>query len=341
MVLAVDCFNRVWDRGRAEAVLILLDRSFELLLKAIIIHKGGKIREKPKDGTTIGFDLCLRKCLSDERIKCLNEDEVVSLQAINSLRDAAQHYIVELSEEHLYVYAQTAVSLFGKLSSEHLGVALSRDVPQRVLPVCARPPRDLSILFDDEFSVIKEMVSPGSRKRLDAKAKLRSLAILEASLDGKKTQPGDRDLDKIVEKVIDGHDWRDVFPGVAKLQIDPDAEGPGLAIRITKKEGDAVHLVDPNDPNATVLAVKRVNELDFYNLGVTQLAKKLNVSRPKLLKLIEFDRIQENPDHFKIIRIGSQTHKRYSRHALSYLRDRLQEVDLDEVWRQSKVAGSV
>ena len=29
LVLAVDHFNRAWDRGRTEAVLILLDRAFE------------------------------------------------------------------------------------------------------------------------------------------------------------------------------------------------------------------------------------------------------------------------------------------------------------------------
>ena len=57
LVLAVDHFNRCWDRGRVEAVLILLDRAFELLLKAIIVHSGGEIRERSKEGTTIGFDL--------------------------------------------------------------------------------------------------------------------------------------------------------------------------------------------------------------------------------------------------------------------------------------------
>jgi hypothetical protein len=99
LVLAVDHFNRAWDRGRTEAVLILLDRAFELLLKAIIVHRAGgdAIREKKKEGMTIGFDLCLRKCLSEADLKCLNEDEVVALQSLNTLRDAAQHYMVELS----------------------------------------------------------------------------------------------------------------------------------------------------------------------------------------------------------------------------------------------------
>jgi hypothetical protein len=92
LVVAVDHFNRAWDdRGRTEAALILLDRAFELLLKAIIVHRAGgnAIREKKKEGMTIGFDLCLRNCLSDVDLKCLNEDEVVAPQSLNTLRDAA------------------------------------------------------------------------------------------------------------------------------------------------------------------------------------------------------------------------------------------------------------
>ena len=44
LVLSIEHFNRSWDRGREEAVLILMDRSFELLLKAIIVHRNGMIR---------------------------------------------------------------------------------------------------------------------------------------------------------------------------------------------------------------------------------------------------------------------------------------------------------
>lgn len=48
LVLSIDHFNRPWDRGRTEAVLILLDHAFEMLLKASIRHRSGKIR-KPRE----------------------------------------------------------------------------------------------------------------------------------------------------------------------------------------------------------------------------------------------------------------------------------------------------
>lgn len=41
LVLSIEHYNRPWDRGRVDAVLILLDHAFEMLLKAAIPHRGG------------------------------------------------------------------------------------------------------------------------------------------------------------------------------------------------------------------------------------------------------------------------------------------------------------
>jgi len=43
LVLSTEHFNRPSDRGRIEAVLILLDHAFEMLPKASIVYKGRKI----------------------------------------------------------------------------------------------------------------------------------------------------------------------------------------------------------------------------------------------------------------------------------------------------------
>jgi hypothetical protein len=51
IVLAVDHFNRTSERSRAEAVLVLLDRGFELLLKSAILHRNGRIREPARDSS--------------------------------------------------------------------------------------------------------------------------------------------------------------------------------------------------------------------------------------------------------------------------------------------------
>ncbi|MGA0531932.1 DUF3644 domain-containing protein [Hansschlegelia sp. KR7-227] len=332
LVVAVDHFNRAWDRGRTEAVLIMLDRAFELLLKAIIIHKGGDIREKAKEGTTIGFDYCLRKCLSDAALKCLDEDEAVALQSLNTLRDAAQHHMIEVSEEQLYIHAQSGITLFTRLAGDSLGCPLRKEIPHRILPVCAKPPTDLSSMFDVEFADIKKMVAPGSRKRLDASARLRSMAIIQASLDGKKSQPSDRELSNVVRRINKGEGWRSIFPGVATLTIQPDEAGPGLTIRVMRNQGEAVQIVEEGDPNATVIAVRKVNELDYYNMGLRDMSKKLDASEHKLLWIIRREGMLENLDHHKIIKIGGTTHKRYSGKCLKRLRELLAERELHEAY---------
>ena len=42
LLLAIELFNRPYDRGRVAGTLILLDHAFEMLLKAAILHKGGE-----------------------------------------------------------------------------------------------------------------------------------------------------------------------------------------------------------------------------------------------------------------------------------------------------------
>ena len=228
------------------------------------------------------------------------------------------------------------MTLFGRLTREALDRPLTGDIPQRILPVCAKPPSDLGALFDVKFADIKRMVAPGSRKRLDAKARLRSMAILQASLDGKKSQPSDGELDQVVKRINRGEGWRQIFPGVSTLTIFHEGSGAGLSLRITKKEGEAVHIVPEGTPDATVVAVRRVNELDFYSLGLRDLARKLEVKETRLLWLIQKERMQDDLDLFKTIRIGKSSYKRYSSRCYEALRAKLAEIDLNALWADRK-----
>lgn len=97
LVLSIEFFNRPHDRGRVCSSLILLDHAFEMFLKAAILHRGGKIRER-RAKETIGFDACVRRALSDGSVKFLSDEQVLLLQTINGLRDAAQHHLLDVSE---------------------------------------------------------------------------------------------------------------------------------------------------------------------------------------------------------------------------------------------------
>lgn len=333
LLLSIEHFNRPWNRGRPEAVLILLDRAFELLLKSIILHKGGKIRETGAR-ETIGHEKCVRKCITEAKVKCLTEDQGLTIQIINSFRDAAQHDIVELSERDLYTYSQAGVTLYRDIIRKELKADLKSYLPERVLPISTEPPKDLHTMIEADFKEIKELVKPGARRQIEAKAKLKALAIIESSLEGVRSQPTEYEMQKLIKQVQTGRKWQDIFPGVAGLELSIEGSGIGVNIRITKKEGEAVHIVPEGTPGATVLTIKKVNELDFYSLSSTDIAKKLGITPPKLVALIASMGLQNSEECYKKIKIGKSEFKRYSPKALDALAKKLPEVDMDQIWEE-------
>src|SRR5690606_35577448 len=162
LVLAIELFNRPNDRGRVSSTLILLNHAFEMLLKAAILHRGGRIREK-RAKETITFDACVRRSLSDGKIKYLSEEQALVLQTINGLRDAAQHQLLDIAEGQLDGHLQSGVTLCRDLRKAVFNEGLAGHLPERVLPVSTSPPTDLTTLFDSEVEEIKKLLRPGRR----------------------------------------------------------------------------------------------------------------------------------------------------------------------------------
>lgn len=333
LVMSIELFNRPSDRGRTDSVLIMLDHAFEMLLKAAILHRGGRIR-KPRAKQTLGFDACIRQGLSSGQVRFLSEEQALTLQTINALRDAAQHYLVEVSEQQLYMYAQAGITLFGDLVEavfdEHLGTHL----PSRVLPISVTPPRDLAVMMASELYEIEQLLEPGRRRRVEARSRVRALAIMDSSVQGERVQPGKGDLDKLLDRIADGDHWTDIFPGVASLRFDSSGDGIPLSLRIVKAEdATPIRVVKESaDPGAAVVAIKRVNELDYYSLGLNQLAEHVQLSAPRTLAVVRHLELQEDENCFKVISVGSQQHKRYSQKAIAAIRAAIPKLDMDEVW---------
>ena len=335
LVLSIELFNRPHDRGRISGTLIQLDHGFEMLMKAAILHRGGRIREK-RGKETIGFDACVRRSVSDGKIKYLSEEQALVLQTINGLRDAAQHHLLDISEGQLYVHVQSGVTLFRDLLKGVFGQDLATHLPTRVLPVSTSPPTDLATLFETEVAAIKKLLKPGRRRRLEALSRLRPLAILDATIQGEKGQPSDADLRRAGNEVSQGSGWADVFRGAAAVEITADGTGPSLSLRLSKKEGIPIQLVAEGTPDASVVAVKRVNELSFYSLGAKQLAEKVGLTMPKTLAVVNHLDLRRDADCYKEFKIGSQTHKRYSPAAIDRIEMALQEESADEIWRKRR-----
>lgn len=333
LVLAIELFNRPHDRGRVSSTLIMLDHAFEMIMKAAILHRGGRIREK-RTKETIGFDACVRRSLSDGKIKYLNEEQALVLQTINGLRDAAQHHLLDISEGQLYIHVQSGVTLFRDLLKKVFDQELATHLPSRVLPVSTSPPTDLATLFESEVAEIKKLLKPGMRRRLEALARLRPLAILNATIQGEKSQPSDADLRRIGKEVSQGRAWADVFHGAAAVEIAADGTGPSLSLRLSKKEGIPIQLVAEGTPDASVVAVKRVNELDFYNIGAKQLAEKVGLTMPKVVAVVDHLGLRYDQDCYKEFKIGKTLLKRYSQKAIEAIKEALKKESADEIWRK-------
>ena len=187
LILSIDHFNRPWDTGRTEAVLIFMDHAFEMLLKASILTRGDRIREL-REKNTIGFDACVRRALSGTS-KFLTDEQALTLQTINGLRDAAQHHLLYLSEGQLYLQAQSGATLFRDLLRQVFDEDLQAVMPARVLPISTISLLDPIALFTEEIEQVRRLLAPGRRRGTEAEAQLRGLAIINGALQGERLQP--------------------------------------------------------------------------------------------------------------------------------------------------------
>lgn len=329
VLLSIDHFNRVSEVGRSEAVLIFLDHAFEMLLKAGILARGGRIRER-REVNTIGFDKCVRKALSET--KFLTDEQALVLQAINGLRDAAQHHLVDLSEGQLYFHAQSGVTLFRDILKDVFGEDLADSLPTRVLPVSTMVPTDPLEMFSTELEAVKQLLAPGRRHRAEAEAKLRGLAIVDGALQGQFVQPSEYELRKLGTRLTGGEQFDRLFPGIGAVTFQTDGVGPSLSLRIAKKEGVPVTVVPEGTPGAGVVALKRVDELGFYNLGHNELSKKVGLTTNKTTAAIRILGIKDDPDSHKEIVIGKMKYQRYSQNAIQRIRSLLAEKSPADIW---------
>jgi len=335
LVLSIELFNRPSDQGRSTATLIMMDHSFEMLLKAAIVHRKGSIRER-RQKHTIGFDACVRKAVSDGNLKFLTEEQALTVQAVNGLRDAAQHHLVDVSENQLYMHAMASVTLFRDILSTVFGQDLVSHLPSRVLPISTVPPLDLVPLFAQEIDEIKKLLAPGKRRLEEALARMMPLEILEGTIGGVRGQPSVSELKSKCDQVLAGKSFDEIFPNVAALDISTSGVGPSLQLRFTKKEGIPINTVPEGTAGAYPVAIKRVNELEFYSLGLVEVAKKVQMSTAKTLAVIAELNISTDPDCYKEIKIGEAKWKRYSHIACQKIIAALPTLNLDDVWQRNR-----
>ena len=334
LVLGIELFNRPYDQGRAEGVLILLHHAFEMLLKAAIKDHTGIVHSKGEK-YSYGFDKCLEVARSE--IGLISSDESSSLSILDALRDTAVHYYQEISEDLLYVQAQAAVTLFGDLLESAFDEKLADQMPERVLPISTRPPNDLQVLVDSELKQIDRLLEPGSRKGIQAAARLRPIMALATASRDDAERVTEAELRKAVSRRRKGEDWKVVLPEVAQLQLVSQGESISIGLRIKKDAKLAVRIAGVDELPVGTVIKQEINIWDKYNMGRDDLARKLGLTGPKTSALILELQLQNDPECFKVLRRKASKFKGYSKKALDQLRKEIDGgIDIDEVWQKQR-----
>lgn len=332
LVVAIEHFNRSHDRGRPEATLILADHANEMLLKAAILEKGGRIRKRGAENT-LGFEACVNLCLLDPKLKFLTIDEADSLRITNALRDGAQHHVILMSEQQLYIAVQSAATLFGDILERVFGRRLSDYVPQRVLPISTVPPQDFPTMMETETELIRGLIQGSSRRGPEARARMRTLALIDAALRQDPRHPTDIELNQKLNQ-LKGSDWTKVFPGAAALRLAVDGGGQPISLRISKTQGIPVRLVKEGDETATAIAVRKVDLLSYFNISSTELAKRVGLSAPRALAVIRYLKLQDDEDCYRTFQMGKVAFRRYSPRAVQRVTEALPGLDLVKIWKE-------
>jgi hypothetical protein len=327
LILAIEFFNRPSEHGRADAVLMFLHYAFEMLLKAAIMQHRGTIHEK---GSANSFPF--RKCLniSKSDILIASDAETRFLGALSDLRDCSMHHYQTLSEDLLYQQVQRGVLLFDELLHRVFSERLADSLPNRVLPVSIRPPMDVRVLMDKEYSSIRDMLKPGMRRRADVAARVRPLLILEANLSGDGGQPTTREVSETISTIVAQKDWSRVFPGVGSFTIAPNGSGTPYSIRMTKNEGLGVHKFADDEPLEEIFGYRDMDYRSKWPFNETELIKRTRIGQHELRAIIYFLNVKDDDELYKEFKIDSYLFKHYSAQAVELLKQARCTIDMDE-----------
>jgi len=335
LVLGIELFNRPHDQGRSESVLILLHHAFEMLLKAIIKDRTGTVHAKG-ERYSFGFDKCLE--VAQNEIKVISVDERATLSILDAHRDTAVHYYQDVSEDLLYLQAQAAVTLFDDLLSRVFKERLADCIPERVLPVSTRPPKDLKVLIDSELSQVDELLRAGSRKGIQAAARLRPILALATATRDDAERVTEGELRKAINRRRRGDCWSVILPEIAQLKLETQGDGIPIFFRIKKDADIAVRIARNGEPVEGAVIKQEIDWFDKFNLSVSDIAKHLRLTIPKTRAyMFEID-VWSDPEMYGEKSIKSIHFKRYTKKALDALRETTEQITVEEVWEKHKDA---
>jgi hypothetical protein len=292
--LAVELFNRPVATARDPAVLVLLGHSFEMLLKAVIYQRRGRIRD-PGEPYTYRFVRVINIARSD--LGALQEGEMPVVLALKQDRDTAAHDTVEMSDDLLWLHVRSAVTIFSRIVKAEFDEELTELIPARVVPVSALPPTDAASVIEREMEEIARLLAPKTRKGAEARSRLRPLLALDGSATGREDRPSETEVERAVKAIRASRDWQSVFPGLAQITISPAPKGGSqeITLRVSKTgRGAAVRPASPDEADSALL-YRSMDPFQEFNIKLSEFGEKLGLTRHQGHALVWKLKLKEDP----------------------------------------------
>jgi hypothetical protein len=325
----IRAFNDYEEDGRSSTVLLHFQHAFEMLLKAGLVQRGQKVFDT-KSGRALGFE----KCVNLGRMHLgITDEEAGTLRAIDALRDDEQHWLTIASEGVMYLHCRAGTTLFDDLLSRVFGDRLGHHLPNRVLPLSSEPPGDIQVLLDRDFEEIARLLAPGSRKRPDARARIRGLLAMEAHSreDGLVSK---KDVDRVEKAIRAGGKREEVFPTLTELSTSISGSGVELQVRFVKSGGLPVKMISA-DEEVAAGAIREVDLQRKFHWSKADLASKLGLDSGRCKALRWRLEVEDDDSCTHDFIFGRSTHRQYSDNAYTRIRDAFQDgLDVDTVYRE-------
>ncbi|WP_210668930.1 hypothetical protein [Pseudomonas protegens] len=323
----LEVFNGHDDHGRTESVLLHLQHSSEMLTKALLVQKSKEVFDKQK-GIAIGLEKALNVATASGYI---TPAQAGSIRAIDTMRDAAQHWMIVVPEDALFVTARALITTLDEVLAQHFADTLADNLPLRVMPLSTTALPSFDVLVDREFRHIAELLAPNKRARDEARGRIRTLLAMEAHVT-ETVEVSERDIDRIEKAIRTGTQVDQVFPRLVALSSNVTGEGPTLRVHFSKKDGAPVRYVSGDDPEAAG-AIREVDLQKKYHMSPTALADRLGLTVNKCKALRELLGVDQDQANMMIFEFGSQRHARYSDNALRILQEHNHPEIVEEAWQ--------
>ena len=319
-------FNSYEDDGRVTSVLLHFQHACEMLLKAALVQNCVQIFDKS------GRTFSLEKCANLAKQHCgITDGEAGLMRAIDSLRNAEQHWLVWADEDVLYLHARGLVTAVDDILKRVFQDDLSAHLPGRVLPVSTQAPKEIDFIVDREFAKIGELLAPGRRARDEARARIRALLAMEAHVVD-EVAVSERDITRIENAVRAGKSTEQVFPRLAALSTETGGDGINVTVHFTKRQGAPVRFVSGDDTEEA----GAVRELDLgkkFYLPAAKLATKVALTGPRSTALRQHLGIDADKDCAHEFVFGNSRFLQFSDNAVRRMGEAIAAEDMAAVWQ--------